>query len=149
MSAARPAELGLTLDCARPRELAAFWSLALGYVEPDPPPGWASWQEWLVGQGVPEDEWDDGAYLVDPAGVRPPLSLLRVPEPKTAKNRLHLDLKVTGGRDVDQAVRERLIRDRADLLLRAGAAVVQEVAGPVGLDHLVLSDPEGNEFCVV
>ena len=81
--------------------------------------------------------------------MRPSLSLLRVPEPKTAKNRLHLDLEVTGGRDVDQAVRERLIRGRADLLVRAGASVVQEVAGPSGLDHLVLADPEGNEFCVV
>ena len=36
--------------------------------------GFASWQEWLTQLGVPEDEWDDGASLEDPDGVRPSIS---------------------------------------------------------------------------
>jgi Glyoxalase-like domain len=53
-----------------------------------------SWEDWLGDRGVPEDAWDDGAYLRDPSGVGPRLSLLAVPEPKTAKNRVHLDIQV-------------------------------------------------------
>src|ERR1700741_1870435 len=79
---------GLTFDCAHPGAQAEFWALALGYVESPPPEGDASWQDWLVRMEVPEEEWDDGAYLCDPAGVGPTISFLKVPESKVAKNRL-------------------------------------------------------------
>jgi Glyoxalase-like domain len=140
---------GLTIDCARPRELAAFWAVALGYVEPPPPEGFASWEAWLVEHGVPEDEWDDGAYLADPAGTAPTLSFLRVPEPKTVKNRVHVDVKVSGGRSQPADLRRSRIQTVVDRLVAAGAAVQRrdEVNGK--LDHVVMTDPEGNEFCVV
>jgi hypothetical protein len=140
---------GLTVDCARPRELAAFWALALGYVHPPPPQGSASWEAWLVAQRVPRDEWDDAAFLSDPDGTAPTLSFLRVPEPKVSKNRLHVDVKVSGGRDKPAELRRRRIHDAVDRLVAAGAAVDRfDESGGV-LDHVVMTDPEGNEFCVV
>ena len=140
---------GLTVDCARPRELAAFWAVALGYVEPPPPEGSVSWEAWLVAQGVPRQEWDDAAYLIDPDRRAPSLSFLRVPEPKTSKNRLHVDVKASGGRDKPAELRRRRIQDVVDRLVAAGAAV-ELLDQPDGvLDHVVMTDPEGNEFCVV
>ncbi len=86
----------VTVDCANPGTLAAFWSLALGYAEASPPQGFASWAEWLEHAGIPPEEWDDGAYIEDPDGVRPSISFLKVPEPKVAKNRVHLDIQAGG-----------------------------------------------------
>jgi hypothetical protein len=68
------------MDCAEPRALARFWAVALGYIERPPPAGFAGWEAWFAQQGVPEAEWDDGAYLSDPEGVLPNLSFLKVPE---------------------------------------------------------------------
>ena len=86
----------VTVDCAHPATLAAFWSLALGYVEARPPNGFTSWAEWLADAGVPREEWDDVAYIEDPDGMRPSISFLKVPEPKVVKNRVHLDVQVGG-----------------------------------------------------
>ena len=72
---------------------------------------------------IPEDERDDGASLVDPDGALPPVGFLRVPEGKTAKNRLHVDLRVSGGRKVDQAVRRERILAMVDRLVAAGGSV--------------------------
>jgi hypothetical protein len=139
----------LTIDCSDARAVAAFWMLALGYVERPPPSGRESWDEWLAEQGVPDTEWGDSAYLVDPEGRLPSLSFLKVPEPKTVKNRVHLDLQVSGGRDAPAAERERLIRAKVAELVAAGGSVAWESPGPAGLDHVTLRDPEGNELCVV
>jgi catechol 2,3-dioxygenase-like lactoylglutathione lyase family enzyme len=116
-------------DAADPHRLATFWSLALGYVDE---PGY---------------DFDGGASLVDPDGVLPAISFLKVPEGKTAKNRLHIDIRVAGGQPVDEAVRERWIRAKAAELVAAGATVVREESY-AHLDHIVMHDPEGNEFCV-
>jgi hypothetical protein len=139
---------GLTLDCARPRELAEFWVAALGYEHRPAPAGFASWDEWLEHHGVPEEEWDDGAYLQDPTGAGPTLSLLKVPESKVVKNRLHMDIKA-GGRELPWEERWPLVLARVAELEAAGATVlyVDEVDGRG--DHVTLTDPEGNEFCVV
>jgi len=61
----------VTFDCANPAALAAFWRVALGYVDAAPPEGYGSWPEWLAQMGVPPQEWDDGACIKDPEGVRP------------------------------------------------------------------------------
>jgi len=114
---------GLTIDCAHPRELAAFWAVALGYVEPPPPEGSASWERWLVDQGVPEEEWADGAFLAEQAGVATGLSFMRVPEPKTVKNRVHVDVKVSGGRDQPADLRRNRMHAAADRLVAAGGVV--------------------------
>lgn len=140
----------LTIDCASPGRLARFWAEALGYTDALAPEGYESWPDWFRALEVAEDEWDDGAYLVDPEGRLPGLSLLKVPESKTAKNRVHLDLQVSGGRDVDDALRATRIETTVDRLLGVGASVLQQVQTPGGeLDHVVLADPEGNELCVV
>jgi len=88
----------VTVDCAHPATLAAFWGLALGYVEASPPEGFSSWAEWLAHVGVPPEEWDDGAYIEDPGRVRPGISFLKVPELKVVKNRVHLDVQAGLGR---------------------------------------------------
>jgi hypothetical protein len=139
----------LTFDCARPSVIAAFWAFALGYVEPPPPNGFATWEDWLRHHNVPEDEWDDGAYLFDPDGVGPKLSFMRVPEGKTAKNRLHLDVQAGGGREVPWDVRWPRVTAAVERLVGAGATVVRQHDLDGRPDHIEMLDPEGNEFCVL
>ncbi|HEX4087773.1 MAG TPA: VOC family protein [Trebonia sp.] len=88
----------VTIDCVDPARLAAFWCQALGYIEDPPPEGFASWEAWLAAAGVPPEEWADGAFIADPEGVLPAISFLKVPQPKTAKNRVHVDVQAGGGR---------------------------------------------------
>jgi len=91
------------------------------------------------------DEDDDGmdaAWLHDPSRVAPRLSLLQVPEPKIVKNRLHLDLRVSGQGTPDEKWSH--VADEVTRLSALGAAVLQEFTG----HHVVMADPEGNEFCV-
>ena len=140
----------LTIDCADPSALAAFWAAALGYVLAPPPEGFATWEAWLRAQDVPEDEWNSGAFISDPEGALPALSFLRVPEMKSGKNRLHLDLQVGGGRHLPWEERWPRVQAAAERLTRLGGSLVAEVPGPDGRgDHLVLADVEGNEFCVL
>jgi hypothetical protein len=143
------ARWGLTVDCARPVELAAFWALALGYLSPPPPAGHASWEEWFTDQNVPAEEWGDGAYLADPGGVLPSLSFQKVPEPKVVKNRLHIDVQAGGGRDQPWEERRLRVVAAVERLVAAGATVVREDVVDGRLDHVVMADPEGNEFDVV
>ena len=140
--------LAMTFDCADAAAQARFWASALGYVPAPPPRGWDTWESWLVDHEVPREEWNDGASLVDPAGIGPGISFLKVPEPKTAKNRLHFDLKVSGGRDVDQETRRTRIMAKVDEVVAAGATIHEEYVVDGHLDHISLLDPEGNEFCV-
>ena len=72
---------------------------------------------------VPEEEWDDGRQPPDPDGVLPDVGFLKVPEPKTAKNRLHLDLQVAGGRHVAQEIRDERIEEMVARLVDAGGSV--------------------------
>jgi nucleotide-binding universal stress UspA family protein len=120
----------LGCDAADPHRLAAFWALALGYITE---PGY---------------DFEHGASLVDPDGILPAIGFLQVAEGKSAKNRVHIDIRVAGGRPVDQAVREQWIRAKAADLVAAGATAVREDAFDGQLDHIVLLDPEGNEFCI-
>ena len=139
----------LTFDAAEPGRLAAFWKVALGYVDAPPPQGFSSWEDWLVRLGVPEDEWDDGASIADPEGVRPAIGFLKVPEGKTAKNRLHLDVQVGGGRGGPWEVRWARVIEAVERLTAAGAVVIERSDNDGVPDHMVMADPEGNEFCVV
>jgi hypothetical protein len=129
--------------------MASFWKLALGYTDAPPPEGFDTWEQWLTRFEVPEEEWDDGAALADPAGAGPRISFLKVPEAKVAKNRLHIDVQVAGGRHQPWDLRERRIRDTVERLVAAGGSVLAEEEFEGRLDHVVMADPEGNEFCVV
>ena len=118
----------VVVDCRHPASLARWWAGTLdGYrVSPYDEAELAR----LRAAGV-EDPEDDPTVLVEPGGPGPRIWFQRVPEPKTAKNRVHLDLTVP---DLAAGV--------ADLVAR-GATVVA--------DHgtwVVLADPEGDEFCV-
>ncbi|MFJ9697017.1 VOC family protein [Kitasatospora sp. NPDC101183] len=137
------ARIDLTLDCANVRLLAEFWKTALGYIDEPPPAPFTTREEWLAQFDLPEGESvDDGAWLCDPDGVGPRLSILKVPEPKRAKNRLHLDIRVPRHGTPDE--RWARIETEAARLVSAGATVLQEFEG----HHVVMADPEGNEFCV-
>jgi hypothetical protein len=140
---------GLTVDCAFPATLAKFWCEALAYIETEPPAGFATWIDWLKHYDVPEDEWGDGAFISDPEGVRPTISFLKVPESKVVKNRMHIDVKVSGGRDQPQELRWPRVTRAVERLVAAGASVVREDSLDGVPDHVVMADPEGNEFCVV
>ncbi|MFB8114860.1 VOC family protein [Streptomyces sp. NPDC055962] len=139
----------LTIDCAHPKALARFWALALGYVEKPAPAGFGSWEEWFVHHGVPEAEWDDGAHLSDPDGTGPSLSFMKVPEPKTAKNRLHLDVQAGGGRETPWEIRRPRVAEAVERLTAAGGTVIQRHELNGRPDHVVMADPEGHEFCVL
>ena len=72
----------------------------------------------------------------------------RVPEGKTAKNRVHIDIRMAGEGPWDMVERERLILAKVPELVARGATVVREEHYGDDLGHVVMLDPEGNEFCV-
>jgi predicted enzyme related to lactoylglutathione lyase len=109
--------IGLVLDCADPEALAAFWTQALGLQR-------------LGAAG-------NYVLLVSPSGALPKLLLQRVAEPKTGKNRMHLDIDAAD------------IHGEASRLEALGARRLEE--GPRaehGTNWIIMADPEGNEFCV-
>ncbi|XKK38920.1 VOC family protein [Nocardiopsis sp. ARC36] len=109
----------------------------------------------LGSHGVPEEKLPAGAgdtpeSIVDPAGHGPRVWFQQVPEPKAAKNRIHLDLKVGGGRDVPSAVRTQRVTATVERLVEAGARVLRVTDEPdMGHYAVLMQDPEGNEFDVV
>ena len=107
---------GLVLDCGDPETLAEFWAAALGY----------------------EPLGNAGNYvaLVSPTPGRPKLLLQGVPEPKTTKNRMHLDIETPD------------IEPEAARLEKLGATRLAEIQSEHGSTWIVMADPEGNEFCV-
>lgn len=119
----------VVFDCRHPASLARFWAAALdGYrVAPYDEAELAR----LRAMGVDDPE-DDPSVLVEPtAGSGPRLWFTWVPEPKTVKNRVHLDLHAAD------------VTAEADRLVGLGARVLAKVE-----DRVVLADPEGGEFCV-
>ena len=91
----------------------------------------------------------DNTSIIDPDGVGPAIGFLRVPEPKTSKNRVHVDVRVVDGRPELADRREELVLAKVAELVDAGATQVRvERYGGPELGHVVMLDPEGNEFCV-
>jgi hypothetical protein len=137
----------VTFDCDDPDGLANFWAAALHYKKQDPPPGFATWPEFLASLGIPEEKWDSASAVVDPDGQGPRLYFQKVVNPKTGKNRLHLDLNISGGMNTPPEERRRRIEAEVERLLGVGATRVRE-AEEYGMLWVVMQDPEGNEFCV-
>lgn len=125
----------ITVDADDPPALAAFWQLAMGYVPEPPPPGFATWEEFAAANDIPADHIGNYGSAVDPTGDGPRMLFLKVPEHKTAKNRMHLDLHVP---DPDAHVNR---------LVEAGGTKV-ETRTEMGITWTVMLDPEQNEFCV-
>ncbi|MFJ2033928.1 VOC family protein [Streptosporangium sp. NPDC087985] len=108
----------VTIDCAQPYELATFWREATGWeLHPE------------------TDKADDEVLLQGKLNIL----FIRVPEDKSVKNRLHLDVTGADGTTRDQEV---------ERLLGLGATVHDDLRNPDGTGWVTMLDPEGNEFCV-
>ncbi|HET6479757.1 MAG TPA: VOC family protein [Actinoplanes sp.] len=149
-------QIQVTFDALDPAALSTFWREVLGYVHPAPPgvtvaPGddpLAAWDDFLERQGVPRSEWNRASAIEDPDGDGPRVFFQRVPEDKVAKNRVHLDVRAAPGlQGVD---RMAALEAECDRLVALGAKRVSrsEPAPPVSQGFIVLTDPEGNEFCL-
>ena len=103
----------VTFDAADARALATFWAAVLG-------------------SDVDEDSTADKAFVEAAGWGGPNIWFIRVPEAKTAKNRVHFDLRAPGTMAAEVARLERL-----------GATFVRQDE-----THTVMQDPQGNEFCV-
>ena len=121
----------------------------LGYRLDSPPPPHETWDEALDAWNIPEERRNDASASVDPDGVGPRLWFQKVPEGKTAKNRVHLDVRAAarpGRRD------ERMIalEESAEELIVLGAPRACWRVEPDGINigHIIMADPEGNEFCL-
>ncbi len=136
----------VTFDSAEPNKLADFWAAALSYIKQPPPEGYADWPTFLKTQGI-EVDVDDASAIVDPSGARPRVFFQKVPEPKIAKNRMHLDLNVSDTRCVGQEEGHRRVDTEAQRLVGLGATQIR-VADERGEYWTVMADPEGNEFCI-
>ena len=135
----------IVFDCASPDRMARFWAAALGYKVQDPPTGFATWESFLEAQGVPKERWDAASAIVDPSAVLPRIFFQKVPEGKTVKNRVHLDLNVGGGHGAPLNERKRRIAAEIQRVTELGARqgrVVEEN----GEYCVNMFDVEGNEF---
>jgi hypothetical protein len=117
----------LAIDCADPGGLARFWCSVLGYEVQDEQDGFVAIGSPLLPEGKSR-----------PGPVPPALTFARVPEGKTVKNRLHIDVNPVD-REQDDEVRR---------LLSLGARHADVGQGP-DVSWVTLADPEGNEFCVL
>jgi hypothetical protein len=142
----------VVIDAGDPHAQADFWAAALGYVAEDNSAlvrrlvdggalpaeatvdfhGRPAFRD-LIAVRHPDDPYDEGSGT----GLGRRLLFQRVPEPKTGKNRLHLDLHPGEGRREAEVARLRAL----------GASVLREVREPAG-QWVLMADPEGNEFCV-
>ncbi len=138
-------DVQVAIDCAAPHELADWWAEALGWqVEPQD----ESFIRRMVQAGAASEEdttehrgalvWKVGAALVPPEPGRPRVLFQAVPEAKTVKNRLHLDVRVGDERRETEVA--RLVELGATELWRGSQ-------GP--FEWVTLADPEGNELCIL
>ncbi|MFI5958082.1 VOC family protein [Cryptosporangium sp. NPDC051539] len=149
-------EFQVTFDAHDPRALSVFWADVLGYVVPGPPgvtvpegaDPLAAWDEFLARIGVPEAQWNSRSAIEDPDGNRPRVFFQQVPEDKVAKNRVHLDVRAAPGLQGDE--RMAALEAECDRLVALGAKRLAryEPAPPMDSGHIVMADPEGNEFCL-
>jgi catechol 2,3-dioxygenase-like lactoylglutathione lyase family enzyme len=140
-------EVQVTFDCGDPAALAEFWATVLGYVPQPPPPGFPTWDAALDAWGVPADQRNERSALVDPDAAGPRIFFQRVPEGKSAKNRVHLDVRAAPGLEGDE--RMAALEAEAARLAAMGAAQVERFEpGPMDSGFIVMRDPEGNEFCL-
>jgi len=137
----------IVFDCADPDKLANFWAAALHYKIQDPPPGFASWPDFLKAQGIPESEWTSASAVIDPDGVGPRIFFQRVPEGKVVKNRVHLDLNAGGPRGTPQDERRHRVDAEVGRLVQLGARKSRTIEER-GEYFVNMFDPEGNEFDV-
>jgi hypothetical protein len=138
----------LVIDCTSPEPLAHFWAEALHYVIAPPPSSFDSWDDFYRSIGVPEAELGFGPDSIeDPNGEGPRIWFQIVPEKKSIKNRIHIDVNASGGRGSSLQVRRDRVEAEAERLEALGASRLRTIVEE-GLDHyaVAMADPEGNEF---
>ncbi|MCU1469459.1 MAG: hypothetical protein JWQ39_608 [Glaciihabitans sp.] len=134
----------ITFDCADPTALATFWADVFGYPRPEWP---EELRAQLLASGLTEEDLANRSAVEDPDGVGPRFYFNRVPEGKTAKNRMHIDIQAVPGR---HPTTEELETEK-DRIVALGATVIVDYDrpwDPVQEHHFVRQDPEGNEFCL-
>jgi catechol 2,3-dioxygenase-like lactoylglutathione lyase family enzyme len=149
-------QIQITFDARDPRALSTFWRDVLGYVHPGPPgidvsegsDPLGAWDDFLAKLGVPQGQRNSRSAIEDPEGHGPRLFFQQVPEVKAAKNRVHLDVRAAPGLMGEE--RMAALEAECDRLVALGATRVRrhEAVPPMSAGHLVLTDPEGNEFCL-
>ncbi|TYL55973.1 VOC family protein [Nocardioides sp. BGMRC 2183] len=149
-------DVQITFDAADPRALSTFWCTVLGYLHPPPPgvdvdPGadaLAAWDQFLVAAGVPEHLRNSRSAIEDPEGAGPRVFFQQVPEEKAGKNRVHLDVRAAPG--LSGSERMSALESECARLVDLGASRVErhDPAPPLQAGHIVMRDPEGNEFCL-
>lgn len=135
----------VVIDCADPGALAPFWAQVLGYIEQPPPEGFDSWQDWARQNDIPEKDWNKAGAVVDPDGKGPRVYFQQVPEGKVVKNRVHMDVNVGAAFKGDE--RRSEVEKHSTRVKELGASVIR-VLDEHGEFCIVMSDPEGNEFCL-
>jgi len=146
----------ITFDARDPRALSSFWRDVLGYVHPGPPgvtlddgdDPLAAWDDFLQRMGVPASQWNSRSAIEDPQGHGPRVFFQQVPEGKVAKNRVHLDVRAAPALTGED--RMAALESECERLVALGATRLRryEPAPPMSAGHIVMADPEGNEFCL-
>ena len=139
----------ITFDCADPNGLAGFWNEVLGYRYDSPPPGFATWEEALDHFGVPEEDRNNASASVDPDETRAPSVLpagargqdRQEPAPPRRPSRAR-GSRATRGWPPSRPSASGWWPLGASRLRRS------EPAPPMSQGFIVMSDPEGNEFCL-
>ena len=140
-------EIQVTFDCTDPGAQARFWAAAVGYVVEPPPAPFDSWDQALEAWGVPEEERNSRSAIVDAEGAGPRFFFQRVPEGKTAKNRVHLDLR--SAPDLEGEARMDALEAECGRLSALGATLSKGFEPDrMSGGFIVMQDPEGNEFCL-
>ncbi|WP_148614597.1 VOC family protein [Nocardioides rubriscoriae] len=141
-------EIQVTVDCADPAALMGFWCDVLGYQADPPPPGYDTWDAALDAFGVPPEARNTRSACHDPDRRGPRLFFQQVPEGKSAKNRLHLDVRAAPGLEGD--ARMTALEQECERLVARGGTRLQrhEPEPPLSHGFIVMADPEGNEFCL-
>jgi hypothetical protein len=141
-------EIQVTFDCGDPAALATFWAEVLSYVLQPPPGDFTSWADALAAMNVPPERRNDASALIDPHDHGPRIYFQRVPEGKSAKNRVHLDVRAAPGLTGDERM-AALERECARLVsLGATRLGRHEPDPPMQSGPVIVADPEGNEFCL-
>jgi hypothetical protein len=140
-------EVQVTFDCADPAALSEFWRDVLGYPPEGPPAPFATWDEALDAWGIPEEHRNDYGAISHPEKAGPRLFFQKVPEGKTVKNRVHLDVRAAPGLEGDERM-AALEAEAERLTGLGGARLERHEPGGVSAGHIIMSDPEGNEFCL-
>ncbi|WP_019146270.1 VOC family protein [Aeromicrobium massiliense] len=149
-------QVQVTFDAHDPRALSTFWRDVLGYVHPGPPGVTVpegtdpldAWDDFLASLGVPPALRNTRSAIEDPEGTGPRVFFQQVPEAKSGKNRVHLDVRAAPG--LQGETRMAALEAEADRLVGLGASRLRrfEPEPPMSAGHLVMADPEGNEFCL-